>query len=61
MPCGHAGLDIHVLAGDPETMVSIAKINTKDFPFGANVSTQGRFSFPQALIAGPVAAREADP
>lgn len=58
---GHAGLDIHVVAGDPETMVSIAKINTKDFPFGANVSTQGRFSFPPALIAGPVAAREADP
>lgn len=52
---GHAGLDIHVVAGDPETMVSIAKINTKDFPFGTEVSTQGKFSFPKDLIVTPVA------
>jgi len=51
---GHAGLDVHVVAGDPETMVSIAKINTKNFPFGQQVGTQGRFSFPKELIAGPV-------
>ena len=55
---GHAGLDIHVVAGDPETMVSIAKINTKNFPFGTQVSTQGKFSFPQDLIAGPVKRRD---
>ena len=58
---GHAGLDIHVVAGDPETMVSIAKINTKDFQFGADVSTQGRFSFLHTPVAAPVAVREADP
>ena len=51
---GHAGLDIHVVAGDPETMVSIAKINTKGFPFGTEVGTQGKFSFPKDLIVGPV-------
>jgi CubicO group peptidase (beta-lactamase class C family) len=51
---GHAGLDIHVVAGDPETMVSIAKINTKGFPFGTEVGTQGKFSFPKSLIVGPV-------
>lgn len=51
---GHAGLDVHVVAGDPETMVSIAKINTKNFPFGREVGTQGRFSFPKDLILGPV-------
>jgi hypothetical protein len=51
---GHAGLDVHVVAGDPETMVSIAKINTKNFPFGREVGTQGRFSFPKELIVGPV-------
>jgi CubicO group peptidase (beta-lactamase class C family) len=51
---GHAGLDIHVVAGDPDTMVAIAKINTKDFPFGAEVATQGKLSFPRDLITGPV-------
>ncbi len=51
---GHAGLDIHVVAGDPETMVSIAKVNTKGFPFGQEVGAQGRFAFPKELIAGPV-------
>jgi hypothetical protein len=42
------------VAGDPETMVSIAKINTKGFPFGTEVGTQGKFSFPKSLIVGPV-------
>ena len=56
---GHAGLDVHVVAGDPETMVSIAKINTKNFPFGQQVGTQGRFSFPKELITGPVRAPDA--
>ena len=51
---GHAGLDIHVVAGDPATKVSIAKINTKDFPFGSAVGTQGKYSFPPELVAGPV-------
>ena len=51
---GHAGLDIHVVAGDPKTMVSIAKINTKGFPFGRGVGTRGHFTFPNELIAGPV-------
>lgn len=51
---GHAGLDLHVVAGDPESTISIAKINTKDFPFGRNVGTQGHFSFPKQLISGPV-------
>ena len=51
---GHAGLDIHVVAGDPESMVSIAKINTKGFPLGREVGTQGKFTFPEQLIAGPV-------
>jgi CubicO group peptidase (beta-lactamase class C family) len=51
---GHAGLDVHVVAGDPKTAVSIAKINTKNFPFGRRVGTTGEFSFPQELIAGPV-------
>lgn len=51
---GHAGLDIHVVAGDPETMVAIAKINTKNFPFGTEVGTQGKFSFPKELLYAPV-------
>jgi hypothetical protein len=51
---GHAGLDIHVVAGDPETMIPIAKINTKGFPFGKDVKTHGDFTFPENLIAGPV-------
>ncbi|MDD4271087.1 MAG: hypothetical protein PHN77_22945 [Thermoguttaceae bacterium] len=42
-------------------MASIAKINTKDFQFGADVSTQGRFSFLHTPVAAPVAVREADP
>lgn len=50
---GHAGLDIHVVAGDPETYVSIGKINTKNFPFGTEVGTGGNFSFPKELITGP--------
>ncbi|MFH1107933.1 MAG: hypothetical protein V1790_01860, partial [Planctomycetota bacterium] len=55
---GHAGLDIHVVASDPGTMVAIAKINTKDFPFGTEVRTQGKFSFPKDLITGPVARKQ---
>ncbi len=51
---GHAGLDIHVVAGDPHTLVSIAKINTKGFPFGQRVGTGGKFTFPKELIAGPL-------
>jgi CubicO group peptidase (beta-lactamase class C family) len=51
---GHAGLDVHVVAGDPDSMVSIAKINTKGFPFGREVGVQGRFRFPKDLIVGPV-------
>lgn len=51
---GHAGLDIHVVGGDPETLVSIAKINTRGFPFGTEVGTPGQFRFPTQLIAGPV-------
>jgi putative CocE/NonD family hydrolase len=51
---GHAGLDVHVVAGDPASLVSIAKINTKRFPFGQEVGTQGRFQFPPDLITGPV-------
>ena len=51
---GHAGLDVHVVAGDRETFVSIAKICTKDFPFGKDVSTEGTFAFPKDLIVGPV-------
>lgn len=56
---GHAGLDIHVVGGDPETQVVIAKINTKGFPWGAEIGTQGKFVFPKDLIVGPVRARGA--
>lgn len=52
---GHAGLDIHVVAGDPRTLVSIAKINTGGFRFGGEVGTSGKFAFPPHLVAGPVA------
>jgi len=52
---GHSGVGIHVVAGDPETLVSIAMINTAGFPFGKDVGTQGRFSFPEELVVGPVA------
>jgi CubicO group peptidase (beta-lactamase class C family) len=51
---GHAGLDIHVVAGDPDTLVSIAKVNAKGFPFGQEVGGAGKFSFPKDLIVGPV-------
>jgi len=51
---GHAGLDIHVVGGDPETLVAIARINTRGFPFGADVGTQGKLAFPKDLIVGPV-------
>ena len=58
---GHAGLDVHVVAGDPETYVSIAKINTKNFPFGTDVGTQGKLHFPKELIVGPVKVGAAPP
>ncbi len=48
------GVWIHAFAGDPDTMVHYAKINTKEFPFGG----VGDFSFPEELIAGPVRAPE---
>jgi CubicO group peptidase (beta-lactamase class C family) len=51
---GHAGLDIHVVAGDPRTLISVAKINTTGFPFGSEVGTSGIFSFPAEWISGPV-------
>ncbi len=51
---GHAGVGIHVVAGDPKTLVAIAKINTRGFPFGQKVGTRGHFSFPKELITGPV-------
>lgn len=44
-----------MVAGDPRTLVSIAKTNTGGFPFGVDVSTTGNFAFPAHLIAGPVA------
>ena len=63
---GHAGLDIHTVAGDPDTGVALAKINCKRFPFGDDayarktnfarlgVYRDGTYSFPKALIRGPV-------
>lgn len=44
------GVGIHAFAGDPQTMVHYAKINTKGFPFGG----LGDFAFPKELIGGPV-------
>jgi len=54
---GHAGVGIHVVAGDPETLVAIAKINTAGFPFGQRVGTRGHFSFPRKLVVAPVRAQ----
>lgn len=51
---GHAGLDIHVVAGDARTYVSLGKANTKHFPFGTEVVVSGYFPFPKDLILGPV-------
>lgn len=56
---GHAGLDIHVTAGDPDTCVSVGKTNTKNFPFGGQVGARGYFSFPKDLITGPVSPPQA--
>lgn len=63
---GHAGLDIHVVAGDPDSYVSLGKVNCKRFPFGGwdyaiktnfsklGVYREGIYSFPKDLIQGPV-------
>ncbi len=51
---GHSGVGIHVVAGDRNTLVSIAKTNTAGFPFGRGVGTGGQFAFPKELILGPV-------
>ncbi|MDP7303263.1 MAG: hypothetical protein QGG09_09190, partial [Pirellulaceae bacterium] len=58
---GHAGLDIQVVAGDAETKVSIAKVNTKGFPFGQKVGAQCNFSIPRELIARSVHLRSGGP
>ena len=47
------GVWIHAFAGDPDTMVHYAKLNTKEFPFGG----VGDFSFPKELIVAPVSTR----
>jgi hypothetical protein len=44
-----------VVAGDPRTLVRIAKTNTGGFPFGVDVSTSGNFAFAAYLLTGPVA------
>ena len=51
---GHGGTATNVVGGDPETFVSIAKINTLGFPFGNEIGSRGLFPFPKVLIAGPV-------
>lgn len=63
---GHAGLNIHTVAGDPDTFISFAKINCRNFPFGDDayarktnfarlgVYREGTYSFPTDLIRGPV-------
>ena len=52
---GHGGTAVHVVAGDPETFVSLAKLNTIGFPFGeapsaampdVERSSWGAFCFP---------------
>ncbi len=51
---GHGGVDIHVVGGDPETFVSMAKTNIREFPFGNEIGWKGPFHFPRELIVGPV-------
>ena len=51
---GHGGVDIHVVGGDPDTLVSVAKTNIRAFPFGNEIGWKGRFVFPPELIVGPV-------
>lgn len=63
---GHAGMNIHTVAGDPDTLVSLGKINCLNFPFGdvsyarktnfAKLGTyrDGTYSFPTELIKGPI-------
>ena len=47
-------MDIHVVGGDPETFVSMAKTNVREFPFGNEIGWHGPFNFPKELIVGPV-------
>lgn len=53
---GHGGVDIHVVGGDPHTLVAVAKTNVRAFPFGNEIGWQGTFRFPPELIVGPVCA-----
>ncbi len=63
---GHAGLDIHVVAGDPDTFVALGKVNCKRFPLEGRdyairtnfaklgVYRDGVYAFPKDLIRSPV-------
>lgn len=51
---GHGGVDIHVVGGDPETLISVAKTNVRAFPFGNDIGWVGKFRFPSELVVGPV-------
>jgi CubicO group peptidase (beta-lactamase class C family) len=51
---GHGGVDIHVVGGDPDTLVAVAKTNIRAFPFGNEIGWHGRFEFPRSLIIGDV-------
>jgi CubicO group peptidase (beta-lactamase class C family) len=51
---GHGGVDIHVVGGDPDTLVAVAKTNVREFPFGNEIGWRGRFRFPPELVTGPV-------
>jgi len=54
---GHGGVDIHVVGGDPDTLVAVAKTNVRAFPFGNEIGWRGRFRFPRELVIGPVRVR----
>lgn len=47
---GHGGVDVHVVGGDPETLVAVAKTNVREFPFGNEIGWRGPFHFPQGLV-----------
>jgi CubicO group peptidase (beta-lactamase class C family) len=51
---GHGGVDIHVVGGDPETFVTMAKTNVRQFPFGNEIGWRGKFEFPRELVVRPV-------